>query len=120
MARVPRRPASGTDRSKGFLDQLGKGLQAAGSKTRQLGKLGLAKGELEREKLALNSAYSKLGEAVSESWIAEPGAAVVDQDPRFAEHVADIETCHTKIADIEKRIESIRREGWSTYFSRTR
>ena len=98
----------GNPKEIGILGQLGKGIQAAGAKTKKLGLLGLAKGELETEKLALSRAYAKLGEAVYEVWASFPGSAVVEGDQRFTDELDAIRSCHGRIADIEQRIETIR------------
>ena len=102
--------ASGPDRGGGneggFWNKLGKGLEAAGRKTEQLGRLGLAKAELEKEKMMLSRAQVRLGESVYAVRARLKGPPF--DEPRFVEQFQTIAEISQRIAGIEEKMKSIR------------
>jgi hypothetical protein len=94
--------------AEGFWNKVGKGLEAAGKKTEQLGRLGLAKAELEKEKVVLSRAMVRLGEVIYAARASLNGKPFDEHDPRFAGHFKDIAEIHERIAAIEKRMQALR------------
>jgi len=89
-----------------FFGAIGKGLQAAGAKTKKYGKLGLAKGELETEKVALRRAYKELGEEVFAAWAAEPGSLLDEEN--FEKYMECVKGLKLKCAELQARMSQIR------------
>lgn len=87
----------------GFLKALGDGLRAAGKKGKELGQKGIARAEIESEKLVLNSAYAELGKAVMAIWLKEPDAQVSALEGTVTARRQRVETILKRIRELEKR-----------------
>jgi len=102
-----------------LLDQFGEALLKMGSEARRLGKLGVAhaekygklgwcKAEVEKEKLALQYAYSRLGEKVVKLWDDSPLASVRAGDQEISGEVGKIKTTRERIAKLREEMNELR------------
>ncbi|MBI3829719.1 MAG: hypothetical protein HY291_09395 [Planctomycetes bacterium] len=102
-----------------LLDQLGDALLDIGSEAKRLGKIGVAKVEkygkmgitkadLEREKLALNSAYAALGKRIVELWDDSPTASVRAGDREVEEEINRVKDLRQKVSELREKLNTLR------------
>lgn len=110
-----------TESKTRLLDQLGDALLDIGSEAKRLGKIGVAKVEkygkmgitkadLEREKLALNSAYSALGKRIVELWDDSPTASVRSGDREIEEEINRVKDLRQRVAELREKLNTLRVE----------
>lgn len=93
---------------KGFFQQIGDGLKAAGEVAGRYTRIGLLTAELEKHRLELKTAYSRLGEKVSGCWDAAPDIGVSANDSDVKEHVKKIKTLRREIREVQAKIQTLK------------
>lgn len=106
----------------GLLDQFGDALLKMGSEARRLSKLGMAhaekygklgwcKAEVGKEKLALQYAYSRLGEKVVKLWDDSPLASVRAGDHEISGEVGKIKATRERLAQLREEMNALRAQN---------
>jgi len=116
---VPPPAAGPTPQSESLIDQLGDALLNIGSEAKRLGqkgitqvekygRLGITRADLEREKLALRSAYANLGEKITQLWDDSPMATVRSGDVEFEEEMKRVKELRRKVAELREKLNTLR------------
>jgi hypothetical protein len=98
---------------KGFFQQIGDGLKAAGEAAGRYTRIGLLTAELEKHRLALRSAYAKLGETVVSCWDAAPDVGVSANDSDVKDHVKKIKALRREIREVQGKIQTLKQPAES-------
>ena len=95
--------------SKGadFFRSIGEGLKSAGQTAERYARMGVGVAELEKLRLELKLAYSKLGENIIKCWDAAPDIGVAANDPAVKEPVKAVKDLRRRIREIEIKIKSL-------------
>jgi hypothetical protein len=95
--------------SKGadFFRTIGEGLKSAGQTAERYARMGVGVAELEKLRLELKLAYSKLGENVIKCWDAAPDIGVAANDPAVKEPVKAVKDLRRRIREIEIKIKTL-------------
>jgi hypothetical protein len=99
---------------KGFFQQIGDGLKAAGEAAGRYTRIGLLSAELEKHRLELKSAYSRLGEKVAGCWDAAPDIGVTASDSDVKEHVKKIKAIRREIREVQAKIQTLKQNPETT------
>ena len=94
-----------------FFDALGAGIKAAGHAAERIARMGVGAAELEKMRLDLRIAQSRLGEAVMKCWDAAPDVGVTPADPAIKESLRDVKDLRRKIREMEQKIAGLRQSG---------
>ena len=100
--------ATPSGKDKGFFQQIGDGLKAAGEAAGRYTRIGLLTAELEKHRMELKGAYAKLGEKVSGCWDAAPDIGVSANDSDVKEHVKKIKALRREIREVQSRIQTLK------------
>jgi len=107
-AKVKAEPAGDQPKSKGFFQQMGDSLKAAGQTAEKYTRIGITMAELEKLRLDLKSAYQKLGENVARCWDAAPDIGVSAHDSDVKEHVKKVNLLRRQIREVEAKIRALK------------
>lgn len=97
--------------SGSFFDALGAGIKAAGQAAERIARMGVGAAELEKLRLDLRIAQSRLGDAVMKCWDAAPEVGVTPDDPAIKETIRSVKDLRRKIREMEQKITELRHNG---------
>lgn len=100
--------APGESKSRGFFQQFGDSLKAAGQTAERYTRIGITMAELEKLRLNLRSAYQKLGETVARCWDAAPDIGVSAHDSDVKEHIKKVNALRRQIREVEAKIRTLK------------
>ena len=101
--------AADTAKPKDFFSSLKEGFKAAGETAERYARMGITVGQLEKLKLELKVAYSRLGEHVNKCWDAAPDIGVTATDPAIAAQVKVVNDLRRKIREIEVKLRELKK-----------
>jgi hypothetical protein len=101
--------ATASAQPKDFFSSLKEGFKAAGETAERFARMGITVGHLEKLKLELKVAYSRLGEHVNKCWDAAPDIGVTATDPAIAAQVKVVNDLRRKIREIEVRLRELKK-----------
>jgi hypothetical protein len=90
-----------------FFRSIGEGLKSAGQTAERYARMGVGVAELEKLRLELKLAYSKLGENIIKCWDAAPDIGVAANDPAVKEPVKAVKDLRRRIREIEIKIKTL-------------
>ncbi|MGD0093227.1 MAG: hypothetical protein ABSE73_25210 [Planctomycetota bacterium] len=102
-------PAS--SKSGGFFETLGAGIKAAGEAAERLARMGMGTAELEKLRLDLKWAQSRLGEAVLKCWDDAPRVGVMPGDPAVKAPLREVKELRRKIREVEQKMAELKQAG---------
>jgi hypothetical protein len=97
-----------TNKPRDFFKSLGDGLKAAGETAERYTRIGISTAALEKLKLELKLAYSRLGESVNRCWDAAPDIPVASNDPAIAPQVKAVNDLRRRIRETEIKLRSLK------------
>lgn len=101
-------PANASKPGGGFFEQVGEAFKTAGASAEKYAKMGLAKAELEKERLDLYRAHSRLGEVVMKIWDESENVAIRTADSEIAKHRKEVREIRERMAKLRERINDLR------------
>jgi hypothetical protein len=96
---------------KGFFQQFGEGLKAAGAEAARYTKIGITMAELEKLRFNLRSAYQRLGEAATRCWDAAPDIGISANDSDVKELVKRVNALRRQIREVEAKARDLKNNG---------
>ena len=96
------------DKPRDFFSSLKEGFKAAGETAERYARMGITVGHLEKLRLQLKMAYSRLGETVSKCWDAAPDIGVAANDPAIKAQVKEVNDLRRKIREIEVQLRTLK------------
>ena len=93
---------------KGFFQQFGEGLKAAGAEAARYTKIGITMAELEKLRFNLRSAYQRLGEAITRCWDAAPDIGVSAGDSDVKDLVKRVNALRRQIREVEAKARDLK------------
>ncbi len=101
-------PEEAAKPGSGFFGQVGDAFRTAGASAEKYAKMGLSKAELEKERLDLYQAHSRLGETVMKIWDESEDVAVRAGDPEIAKRRKEVREIRERMAKLRERINTLR------------
>lgn len=99
---------SATSAARELFSRIGDGLKAAGQSAERYAKVGIGVAEIEKLRLELRLAQSKLGEAVVKCWDEAPDIGVTSSDATVKKPFAEVKSLRRKIRELEARVAGLR------------
>ena len=93
---------------KGFFQQMGDSLKSAGKTAEKYTRIGITMAELEKLRLDLKSAYTKLGESVARCWDAAPDIGISANDSDVKDLVKKVNALRRQIREVEAKIRTLK------------
>ena len=103
------KPAGSTTGS--FFGAIGAGIKAAGEAAERLARMGVNAASVEKLRLDLRTAQSKLGEAVLKCWDDAPNVGVMRTDPAVKEPLLEVKELRRRIRELEQRMAELKQAG---------
>jgi hypothetical protein len=91
----------------GLFTSLKEGLRVAGQTAERYARLGISTASLEKMKLELKMAYSRLGENIVKCWDAAPDIGVAANDPAVSDTYRKVRDLRRKIREAEAKIRTL-------------
>jgi len=103
------KPASSSTES--FFGAIGAGIKAAGEAAERLARMGVNAASVEKVRLDLKGAQSRLGEAVLKCWDDAPDVGVMRTDPAVKEPLREVKDLRRKIRELEQKMAELKQAG---------
>jgi hypothetical protein len=97
-----------SDKPRDFFSSLKEGFKAAGETAERYARMGISAGQLEKLRLQLKMAYSRLGEGVAQCWDAAPDIGVTAADSAVRAQAKEVNDLRRKIREIEVRLRTLK------------
>lgn len=94
--------------ARDLFSRIGNGLKAAGQSAERYAKVGMGVAEIEKLRLELRLAQSKLGEAVVKCWDEAPDIGVTSSDASVKKPFGEVKALRRKIRELESRVAGLR------------
>lgn len=101
-------PGTGTG---SFFGAIGAGIKAAGEAAERLARMGVSAASLEKLRLDLKMAQSRLGEAVLKCWDDARDVGVMSTDPAVKEPLREVKELRRKIREQEQKMAELKQGG---------
>lgn len=104
----PETTPSAANAARELFSRIGEGIKQAGQTAERYAKVGVGVAEMEKLRLELKLAQSKLGEAVVKCWDDAPDVGVTSSDTAVKKPFAEVKSLRRKIRELESKVASLR------------
>lgn len=101
-------PKTAANAAKDFFSRIGEGLKSAGETAGRYAQVGAGFAEMEKLRLELKLAQSKLGEAVVKCWDEAPDIGVTSSDAAVKKPFGEVKSLRRKIRELEAKVAGLR------------
>lgn len=99
---------SAANAARELFSRIGDGIKAAGQSAERYAKVGIGVAEIEKLRLELRLAQSKLGEAVVKCWDEAPDIGVTSSDQAVKKQFGEVKSLRRKIRELESKVAGLR------------
>jgi hypothetical protein len=101
---------SAAESAKRIFSKLGEGIKAAGQTAERYTRVGINSVEIEKIRLELKLAYSRLGQAVVKCWDEAPNIGITSSDTAIKKPLNEVKALRKKVRELEVRISELRKD----------